>query len=132
MTDIEARRRLLIVDDEQDVTDSLFAIFTRHEFEVRVAANGEAAIEHIADWQPDIAIVDVVLPRMNGIDLCILIRQAHPRCRLVLFSGQQTTQSLLEEAGKRGKIFEILSKPVHPQFLLDYVSSRLSGRSRLA
>jgi DNA-binding NtrC family response regulator len=127
-------RRILIVDDEPEVTDSLATIFVKHEYDVRVGHSAEAAIEVIAVWQPDLAIVDVMLPQMNGIELAMVIRDSHPNCRVVLFSGQQTSQSLLEEAAKKGNLFEILAKPVHPMFLLDYVSSRLaqrrSGRSR--
>jgi DNA-binding NtrC family response regulator len=97
-----------------------------------VANNAEAAVEIVAEWQPDLAIVDVVLPQMNGIDLAMVVRDSHPFCRVVLFSGQQTSQALLEEAAKKGNLFEILAKPVHPMFMLDYVSSRLAGRARTA
>jgi DNA-binding NtrC family response regulator len=123
-------RKILIVDDEPEVTSSLAAILTKHEYDVRVAGNAEQAIETIAAWQPDLAIVDVMLPQMNGIELAMVIRDSHPYCRVVLFSGQQTSQSLLEEAAKKGNLFEILAKPVHPMFILDYVSSRLAGRTR--
>jgi CheY-like chemotaxis protein len=126
----EGPRKILIVDDEAEVTNSLAAIFRKHEYEVRVANSAESAIEAIAVWEPDLAIVDVILPRMSGIDLAMVIRDTHPYCRLVLFSGQQTTQALLEEAAKKGHLFEILAKPVHPMFMLDYVSSRLAGRTR--
>jgi DNA-binding NtrC family response regulator len=118
------------VDDEPEVTESLSEILTRHDYEVRAAMTAEAAIETVATWAPDLALVDVVLPRMNGIELAGIIREAHPFCRLVLFSGQHTTQELLEEAAKKGHLFEILAKPVHPMFMLDYVSSRLAGRTR--
>ena len=130
MTGIEASRGILIVDDEPEVVQSLEAILTQHGYEVRIAATAEKAIETVAAWQPDLAIVDVLLPHMNGIDLAMVIRDTHPSCRLVLFSGQQTTQELLEEAAKKGHLFEILAKPVHPMFMLDYVSSRLSSRAR--
>jgi DNA-binding NtrC family response regulator len=123
-------RRILIVDDEVEVTGSLATIFRRHEYDVRVAASAEAAIDAIAAWQPDLAIVDVQLPQMNGIDLAMVVRDTHPYCRLVLFSGQHTTEDLLVEAAKKGHIFEILAKPVHPMFMLDYVSSRLAARTR--
>jgi hypothetical protein len=60
---------------------------------------------------------------MNGIDLAIVLQANRPACRLVLFSGHPGTQALMEEAAKKGNSFEILSKPVHPLFMLDYVSS---------
>ena len=129
-TGVVGHRGILIVDDEPEVMQSLAAILTQHGYEVRIAETAEQAIEAIAAWTPDLAIVDVLLPQMNGIDLAMVIRDTHPGCRLVLFSGQQTTQELLEEAAKKGHLFEILAKPVHPMFMLDYVSSRLSGRTR--
>lgn len=130
MAGVEVSRGILIVDDEPEVNQSLQAIFTQHGYEVRIAETAEQAIETVAAWQPDLAIVDVLLPGMNGIDLAMVIRDMHPSCRLVLFSGQQTTQELLEEAAKKGHLFEILAKPAHPLFMLDYVSSRLAGRTR--
>lgn len=130
MTGVEVNRRILIVDDDAEVNQSLQTIFTQHGYDVCVAETAERAIEILAAWKPELAIVDVLLPRMNGIDLAIVIRDTHPSCRIVLFSGQQTTQELLEEAAKKGRLFEILAKPVHPMFMLDYVSSRLSGRTR--
>lgn len=128
MTGVEGRRRILIVDDEAEVTQSLAAIMANYEYEVRVAGTAEEAVETIAQWQPELAIVDVVLPRMSGIELAVVIRDTHPRCQIVLFSGNQTTQSLLEEAATKGHLFEVLAKPVHPLFMVDYVSSRLAGQ----
>ncbi|HTV13152.1 MAG TPA: response regulator [Acidobacteriaceae bacterium] len=127
---VETGKRILIVDDEPEVTESLAAILAQHNYEVRLADCAEAAVETVAQWAPDLAIVDVVLPQMSGIDLAAVIRASYPDCRIVLFSGQQTSQALLEEAAKKGNLYEILAKPVHPMFMLDYVSSRLAGRAR--
>jgi CheY-like chemotaxis protein len=116
-------RGILIVDDDFAVTESLSAIFVKYGYEVRVAHSAETAIELIAQWEPDLAILDVMLPCMNGIDLAVVLKANRPRCHLVLFSGHAKTQELMEEAAKMGNMFEILSKPVHPLFMLDFVSS---------
>jgi DNA-binding NtrC family response regulator len=116
-------RCILIVDDEPTITETLALIFAGHGYEVRGAHSAEEAIEIIAIWEPDLAILDVNLPRMNGIDLAMVLQANRPACRLVLFSGHPSTQALMEEAAKKGNSFEILSKPVHPLFMLDYVSS---------
>jgi DNA-binding NtrC family response regulator len=123
VTSIGVGRRILIVDDERSITETLSLIFSNHGYEARVAGSAEEAIEAIAAWEPDIGILDVMLPCMNGIDLALVLKANHPRCRLVLFSGHQSTQALIEEAAKKGNIFEILAKPVHPLFMLDYVAS---------
>lgn len=125
MTAVSGKRRIFIVDDEQDLTDSLAAIFLQHGYDVRVANSAEQAVEALVTWPPELALVDVALPGMNGIDLALAIRKAHPNCRLLLISGQSTTHDLLREAAQKGNIFEFLAKPVHPLFMLDYVASRL-------
>lgn len=128
MTRVEGQYKILIVDDEQDLTGSLMAIFLEHGYDARIADSAEQASEILAAWVPDLALIDVALPHMNGIDLAIAMRKAQPGCRLVLFSGEQTSEALLEEAAVKGNIFEFLAKPVHPLFMLDYVASRLAAR----
>lgn len=127
MTGTRINRAILIVDDEPTVAKSLGAVFRRARYEVRVVLSAEEALDAIAEWQPDLAIVDVVLPRMNGIDLAMILRVSHPHCRLILFSGSQSTEPLLKAAAQRGHQFDILAKPVHPVFMLDFVSSLLTG-----
>jgi DNA-binding response OmpR family regulator len=126
VTGIENGRGILIVDDESNIADTLALIFSKNGYEARVAYSAEDAIVTIANWQPELAILDVMLPRMNGIDLAIVLRQNYPCCRLLLFSGHHSTQDLLEEASKKGHVFDILAKPVHPAFMLDTVSDLLA------
>jgi len=123
MKGIGAPRRILIVDDEPSITETFAAIFAQHGYEVRCANSAEVAIEAIARWEPDLAILDVMLPGMNGIELGVVLKANHPACHPVLFSGHSATQTLMEEAARKGNMFEILAKPVHPLFMLDYVSS---------
>jgi CheY-like chemotaxis protein len=120
---IGTRRGILIVDDDPVITESLGLIFERHGYAVRCALTAEEAIEIIAQWEPDLAILDVMLPCMNGIDLAMVLKANRPSCHLVLFSGHAGTPALMEEAAKRGNMFEILAKPVHPLFMLDFVAS---------
>ncbi len=131
MKGIGTPRGILIVDDDPAITETLSAIFEKHGYEARVANSAETAIEIIAHWEPDVAILDVMLPCMNGIDLALVLRANHPACRPVLFSGHYGTQALMEEAAKNGNLFEILTKPVHPLFLLDYVSSLFADTPKI-
>lgn len=130
MTGIGNCRGILIVDDEPNIADTLSLILAKSGYSTRAAYSAEEAIEVIAQWQPDLAIIDVMLPRMNGIDLAIALKQNYPCCRLLLFSGHHSTQGLLEEASRKGHIFDILPKPVHPGFMLDTVSDLLSDNPK--
>jgi CheY-like chemotaxis protein len=122
-------RNILVIDDETSVADTLGAIFLTRGYQVQVAYSAEDAIEIIAQWQPDLAIVDVMLPLMNGIDFSIVLKTNYPACRILLFSGQPDTGAILEEALKKGHSFEVLAKPVHPTVILDMVEG--SGSSGL-
>ena len=84
--------------------------------------SAEIAFELIAGWPPHFAIVDVVLPAMNGIDFAILLKATIPGCMVQLFSGQLDTSRLLEEARRNGHPFEVLAKPVHPSEFLHLAS----------
>jgi DNA-binding response OmpR family regulator len=109
--------KILIVDDEYVITSTLATIFANAGYDARSASSAEEALELIADWYPDLAILDVILPKMNGIDLAILMRAKHPNCRIALFSGQAETSDLLGETSS-GYAFDIVAKPVHPEALL--------------
>jgi two-component system, OmpR family, alkaline phosphatase synthesis response regulator PhoP len=70
--------RILIVDDEPNIVISLEYLMKREGWETSVAADGEAALAALEKAPPDLVILDVMLPRMNGFEVCRLIR-ADPR-----------------------------------------------------
>ena len=129
MSGIGGNSKVLIVDDEKNICESLAAIFTSRGFESKVALSAEKAVEIIAEWQPDLAILDVGLPKMNGIELAIALKNGHPSCRVLLFSGQPNTTDLLEQAEADGHLLEILATPVHPTVMLDRAAHLLSPTS---
>jgi DNA-binding response OmpR family regulator len=67
-------KRILIVDDEPNIVVSLQWLMRREGFETTVAADGEAALEAIARGAPDLVILDVMLPGLNGFEVCRRIR----------------------------------------------------------
>ena len=113
--------RILIVDDESVIADSLAAIFRASGFEARAVYSGERAMELAPSFEPDVLISDVVMRGMTGIEVAIYVRERFPACRVLLFSGQAATSDLILSANTRGHRFDMLTKPVHPQVLLDYL-----------
>jgi len=69
--------RVLVVDDEEAFRESLRQMLAREGFVVDLAADGEEALERFAATDPDIVLLDVMLPRMSGIDVCRQIRSSH-------------------------------------------------------
>lgn len=121
---VAAKVRVLIVDDEKVIANSLALIFNREGYEARAVYSAEEALQVLPEFQPEIAILDVVLPRMNGIDLAILMNAECPNCDVTLFSGQAITQELQAEANTKGHPFKILPKPLHPTELLSVAAKK--------
>jgi DNA-binding NtrC family response regulator len=119
-------RKVLVVDDEKTTTDTLTVIFRDHGYQARGVYSAEEAVDVIADWQPNLALLDVNLPRMNGVDLAIALKASAPKCRVLLFSGYPNTEDLLNAAAEKGHLFEMIAKPVHPTLLLNAVDNSLS------
>ena len=113
-----SKPRVLVVDDERVIADTLAIILNQNGFEATAVYTGSAAVERARASQPDLVISDVIMPDMNGIEAAIQIRQMLPKCKILLFSGQAATADLLEKARAQGHEFELLAKPVHPQDLL--------------
>jgi CheY-like chemotaxis protein len=110
--------RVIVVDDEQVIANSLAIILNKAGFEARAVFSGERAIELLESFQPEM-LADVVMPGMTGIEAAIAVRNKLPKCNILLFSGQAATTELLEQARTQGHEFEILAKPVHPADLLE-------------
>jgi DNA-binding response OmpR family regulator len=132
MPTLGMKPKVIIVDDETNIGNSLAATFTNRGYGSKTAFSAELAVEIIAGWEPDLAIVDVGLPKMNGIDLAIALKNGHPSCRVLLFSGQPSTDNLLAHAEADGHLFEIVAKPAHPTVMLDRRSFALYNLSDAA
>ena len=114
----DLRPRVLVADDEQVIANTLTIILNQSGFEACAVYSGEAAVEALRTFQPDVLISDVVMTGMTGIEAAIIVRAQRPDCKVFLFSGQAATADLLQNARSQGHDFEIISKPVHPTDLL--------------
>lgn len=111
-------RRILVVDDEHIIADTLKLILDRDGFQAFAAYDGGTAIDLAQQTAPDILLCDVIMPGLNGIEVAIQVRAMHPGCRVLLLSGQAGVEDLLQNARLRGHHFDILIKPIHPTELL--------------
>jgi DNA-binding response OmpR family regulator len=115
--------RVLVIDDEKNLADTLVWILERAGFEATSAYDGESALQRLDTFQPDIVISDVIMPGVNGIEVCTRIQARFPKCHILLFSGQTATNELLGEAREHGLTWELLAKPMDPDELLAKVIS---------
>ncbi len=112
MPETKIKPKVLVVDDERVIADTLSMILNQSGFDARAVYSGEGALELATTFQPDMLISDVIKADVNGIDDAIRIRALLPAIKVLLFSGQAATADLLEKARAQGYEFEILAKPV--------------------
>jgi CheY-like chemotaxis protein len=121
MSNEEAAVRVLVVDDERVIADSVALILRGRGFEARAVYSGEDAVELALIWKPDAVIADVIMGKMDGVALAIFLAQALPLCRVLLISGNAATGQLLDESKKLGHDFPILAKPFRPDSIFEFL-----------
>jgi DNA-binding response OmpR family regulator len=115
--------RVLVVDDEHLIADTICAILNENGFDATCAYCGSDAISAARQLRPDIILSDVLMPRMSGVELGIQLRREFPDIKIFLFSGQAATTAMIHRAEAAGHYFELFPKPIHPDELL----ARLRG-----
>ena len=90
--------RILIVDDEANHRRSLSISLRMEGFEVVEAADGEQALDKIAEQRVDIVVCDLMMPRVDGLELARRLRFTHPNTRVILMSAYHLTRAQLERA----------------------------------
>ena len=121
--------RVLVIDDEADIADSLTDILILHGYDAVAFHDGPSAIESARNHCPKIVVSDVVMPKLNGVDTVAAIHEFCPKVRILLLSGQALTTDILEKARASGHEFEVLPKPIHPYLLLKKISFLTSNPS---
>jgi CheY-like chemotaxis protein len=112
-------RRVLVVDDNRDALDMLANVLKVAGFTLQSAATGEAALELAPAFKPDVAVLDIGLPGINGFDLARALRADYPDIRLVAVTGygQDGDIAAAYEAG-----FDLhLAKPASMETLIEFI-----------
>ncbi|HEY3024722.1 MAG TPA: response regulator transcription factor [Pyrinomonadaceae bacterium] len=71
---MEAKQRILVVDDEPQITRVLRRSLISQGYDVHIASDGESALQTFGDWTPDLVVTDLAMPNMNGLELCRQLR----------------------------------------------------------
>jgi len=117
------KKRILVVDDEPQITRVLRTSLTGNGFEVRTADDGHAGLRAAREWQPDLVITDISMPNMNGIELCRQLRAESALPIIVLsVKGEEKTKVEALDAGAD----DYVTKPVGMDELLARVRRILS------
>lgn len=123
---------ILVVDDEPAILMTAAAILEMQGYKTAKASDGVSALERALELRPDLVLSDVVMPRMNGVQLAIELKEKLPKTSVLLFSGNVATADILETARAQGHDFQILAKPVPMEELLSEVRNSLNRKAASA
>jgi two-component system OmpR family response regulator len=84
--------RILVVDDEDNITFLLGSALRHFGFEVKTAATGRAGIDAVADFAPDLLLLDVMLPDLDGFEVCRRIRQEGTKTPVLFLTARDATE----------------------------------------
>ena len=117
--------RIMIVDDEPRMCDVLRRILERSGYETITASDGETAIKLIKKNRPDVMLLDLMMPGMNGREVCRRAREISPVTRIIYFTGKSQIDAA-EKRELRREVDAFLTKPASTTQILSRINSALA------
>jgi DNA-binding response OmpR family regulator len=118
--------KILLVDDEQEFVETLSERIRMRDHDSEVALDGEQALKKMDDDLPDVVVLDLKMPGMDGMEVLRKIRKAYPKVQVIMLTGHGSEKDE-EEARKLGA-FEYLQKPVEIETLMKKVKKAYKNK----
>ena len=122
-------RRVLIVDDEERIVQSIAGVLEDEGFQVAAAKSGEEAIGVFQKEEPDIVLLDIWMPEMDGIEVLKKLKRISSDCQVIMISGHATISTAMA-AVKLGA-FDFIEKPLSLDVLLTTIHRALDHQREL-
>ena len=124
---IEQRKKILIVDDERLTRAVLQHDVILAGYDVMVASNGKEAMQKIREVTPDLIVVDLVMPDMNGFEMCRRIRsnEQTKKTPVIVVSALQSQADIQEAKASGADVY--LTKPIKPKEFINQVKEFLGS-----
>ena len=108
--------KILLVDDEQEFVETLSERLKMRDLKSEMALDGEEALQVVQDQEPDVMVLDLKMPGIDGMEVLRRVRKSFPKVRVVILTGHGTQKD--EEQARRLGAFEYLQKPVDIEHLV--------------
>jgi len=125
---VEKSQRVLIVDDNRLIADTLALIFGKSGFDTRVAYGSDEALECARWFLPHLLLCDITMPGRDGLGLVLDVTRELPSCRILVLTGfYSNLLSVREQSNKLPRPVEIMTKPCQPAELLRHAAAMLAS-----
>lgn len=124
-----AKKKILIVEDEQVLNEAYELILKKENYDVKVAYDGQQALELVENMSPDLILLDLRMPRVSGIEFLSKydLPKKHPRVKVIVFSNLDTEKEI-DQAYSLGAHKYMLKAWASPKELVKLVSSTLGDK----
>jgi two-component system alkaline phosphatase synthesis response regulator PhoP len=123
--------KLLIVDDEEDIRELLSYNLKREGYAVFVAQNGEDGLSVLRKEKPDLVLLDVMMPGMDGIEVCETIRQIPELSQTLICFLTARGEDYSQIAGLDAGADDYVSKPIKPKVLISRINAMLRRKGMI-
>lgn len=120
----EHMKQILLVDDEPNILLSLEFLFRKEAFDVRIARDGSEAMELIAEGPPDLIVLDIMMPTVDGYQVCTHVKKHFGHVKVVFLSAKSKTADI--EAGLALGADLYLTKPFSNKELVRQIKQLLN------
>jgi two-component system alkaline phosphatase synthesis response regulator PhoP len=117
--------KILLVDDEPDILELLKFNLVKEGFDVETADNGKLGIEIASKFKPDVILLDVMMPEMDGIETCIRLRENKDLKNTIIAFLTARNEDYSQIAGFESGADDYINKPVKPRVLISRVRALL-------
>lgn len=117
--------KLLIVDDEVEICDFLKSFFEERNYEVKTASSGQAALDAIELFKPQVILLDIKMPGMDGIQVLGSIKKKYPRTKVIMVTALETRDKI-EECLRLGAD-NYITKPLSLEYLENDVREKIES-----
>jgi len=119
--------RLLIVDDEVEICDFLKSFFEERNYEVKAASSGQAALAAVEQFKPQVILLDIKMPVMDGIQVLGEVKKKYPRIKVIMVTALETRDKI-EECLRLGAD-NYITKPLSLEYLENDVREKIEALS---
>ena len=120
--------RILIAEDNPQGAELLEVYLSAEAYEVRLASDGEQALEAVSEWKPDLILLDVMMPRISGFEVCKRLKSDESTRDIAIIMVTALDQSSDIDRAVDAGTDDFLSKPINQTELLLRVKSQLKTR----
>ena len=108
--------KVLLVDDEEEFVKALAERLKMRDLRSDTVLDGEGALSYVEDQEPDVMVLDLKMPGIDGMEVLRQVRKAYPKIQVIILTGHGTEKH--EEEAKRLGAFDYLEKPVNLDVLV--------------